>query len=78
MFFIFWELIYSNLYFNLAEIFVLRILKTVVNQAECSRFEQTSINKFLMTEKSKSIKIIEERVVSTGKHVLIKKCLQIS
>ena len=44
------ELVYSKDYFNLAKIF------TIKNGGElkCSRLEQSSVIKFLVTEKSKS------------------------
>ena len=39
--------------FNLAEIFVLCLFKVAANQTECSRLEQRSLIKVLVTEKCK-------------------------
>ena len=51
------ELIYSKNYFNLAEIFILRIFKMAANQTESSRLEQRSVIKFLVAEKCKPCEI---------------------
>ena len=69
------ELVYRENYLNLAKISVLRLFKMAANQ--CSRLGQKSVIRFVLAKKRKPCKFIEECVMCTEKHVLVKKCLQI-
>ena len=51
------NLVYSQNYFNLPKIFVLRLFKMLANQKECSRLELKPVIKFLLTDKCKPYKI---------------------
>ena len=53
----FLELVYSKNYFNLAKVFVLRLIKMAKNQTECSRLDQRFLMKILVTENCKSCEI---------------------
>ena len=48
---------YNKNYFNLAKIFVLKLLKMVVNQREMSKLKQNPAVKFLLAEKYKPCEI---------------------
>ena len=50
-------------YFNLTEIFVLRLFKMVTNKTECSKLEQRSVIKFLVAEKCKPYEIYKSMYV---------------
>ena len=66
------ELVYCKKYFNLANIFVLRLFKITAYQIECFRLEQRSVIKFLVAEKCKPYEDREKCVVYKEKHVLVK------
>ena len=52
------------------------LFKIVANQIECSKHEQRSVIKFLVTNKCKSCKTAKEYMMCMEKHVLVKKCLK--
>ena len=66
----FLELVYCKNYFNLPKLFLLRLFKMVENITECSRFEQTSVIKFLLAN---HVKFTEIGVMCKVKYVLVKK-----
>ena len=57
-----------------AKIFALRQFKITENQTACSRLKQRSVIKFLVGKQRKSSENF--RIISTEKHVFVKKCLQ--
>ena len=52
-----WEWFIAKNYFIHTKIFVLRLFKMLLNQSECSRFEQRLVIKFLVDEKCKACEI---------------------
>ena len=70
------ELVYYKNYFNLTKLFVLRLFKMATNHTEYFMLKQISFMNFCWPRSTNYVKFPGECVMSTNKHVLVPKVLQ--